>query len=151
MLRGQVVISFFVFIWKVEAAKHVPTILRGRRLCFWLRTTPLQGTLVILAEILVCGKQERLREQLRSSLSEDFGQDILVRGHWQGVGIRGSFVHGGVLQCLVGMWVVLLYTQGTPPFSTFHPQHSIIFPSQGYRFGAATAGLRSGKRLFGLG
>jgi hypothetical protein len=28
------------------------------------------------------------------------------------------------------MWVVLLYTQGTPPSSTFHPQLSIIAPDK---------------------
>jgi hypothetical protein len=46
-----------------------------------------------------------LGQQLRGSVAKDLGEDVLVIGQWQSIGIRGSFVHGGVLQCLVGMGV----------------------------------------------
>jgi hypothetical protein len=43
-----------------------------------------------------------LGEELRGPLAEDLGEHVPLGRQWQGAGNRGSFVHGGVLQCLVG-------------------------------------------------
>jgi hypothetical protein len=47
-----------------------------------------------------------LGQELLGALAENIGKHVLGGAQWQGRGVRGSVVHGGVLQCLVGMWVV---------------------------------------------
>ena len=59
-----------------------------------------------------------LGEQPLGSRPQQVGERVLVGGKWHGGFGRGSLVHGGVLQCLVGIRVKLHSTQGTPPFSS---------------------------------
>ena len=56
------------------------------------------------------------QEALRPGL-EDIGQDVFG-GQWQRIVTVDRLGHGGVLQGLVGRWVMFGYTQGTPPFSS---------------------------------
>src|SRR5262249_57281757 len=79
-----------------------------------------------------------LGEQPRRSPAEDVGQHVPFGDQWQGVGIRGSVVHGGVLRCLVGRWVGLATHPGyaaffKPSSTTFDHSSWALFARAKYR------------------